>query len=56
MDLLWRFCQEAWELTAEMAPLLLLGFAVAGLLSVFISPEWLERHLGRPGLASVFDL
>lgn len=53
MDLLWHFCQEAWELTAAMAPLLLLGFAVAGLLSVFISPEWLERHLGRPGLASV---
>lgn len=37
-----------------MAAYLLLGFAVAGLLSVFISPAWLERHLGGRSLASVF--
>jgi len=36
-----------------MASFLLLGFAVAGLLSVFISPAWLERHLGGRGLAPV---
>jgi len=37
-----------------MASFLLLGFIVAGLLSVFISPAWLERHLGGHGLAPVF--
>jgi len=37
-----------------MAGSLLVGFGVAGLLSVFISPTWLERHLGGGGLAPVF--
>ena len=46
--------QETWQLTAEMSAYLLLGFAVAGLLSVFISPVWLERHLGGRGLVPVF--
>ena len=36
----------SWAMFAEMAPYLLLGLAVAGLLSAFISPEWVERHLG----------
>nr|MEE4266401.1 permease [Candidatus Krumholzibacteria bacterium] len=43
-----------WQVTTEMAAFLLLGFLVAGLLSVFISPRWLERHLGRRNLGSVF--
>ena len=36
-----------WETLVEMAPYLLFGFFVAGLLSVLISPETVERHLGR---------
>lgn len=36
-----------WAMTTEMAPYLLLGFGVAGLLSAFVSAEWVERHLGR---------
>lgn len=44
---------EIWLLTAAMAGWLLLGFAVAGLLSVFIAPSWLERHLGGRGLGPV---
>jgi len=36
-----------------MAPYLLLGFLIAGLLSVTISPEWVERHLGGIGIGSV---
>ncbi|MEN8005944.1 MAG: permease [Candidatus Krumholzibacteriota bacterium] len=45
---------ETWQVTARMAPWLLLGFLVAGLLSVFISPVWLERHLGGRGMGPVF--
>lgn len=41
---------EFWGVFSEMAPYLLLGFGVAGLLSVFISPERVERHLGGRGL------
>ncbi len=45
---------ETWLVTARMAAWLLLGFVVAGLLSVFISPTWLERHLGGRGMGPVF--
>ena len=40
---------EIWLVSARMASWLLLGFLMAGLLSVFISPAWLERHLGGRG-------
>jgi uncharacterized membrane protein YraQ (UPF0718 family)/copper chaperone CopZ len=32
-----------------MAPYLLFGFALAGLLSQLITPETVEKHLGKPG-------
>ena len=44
----------SWSVLAEMAPYLLFGFFVAGVLSVFISPEWVEHHLGGRGLGQVF--
>ena len=48
-----QFLAEFWAVLAEMAPYLLLGFAVAGLLSVVIRPEMVERHLGGGRLVSV---
>ncbi len=39
-----------WAVLGEMAPYLLFGFLVAGVLSVFISPEFVERHLGGRGV------
>lgn len=39
-----------WLVLGEMAPYLLFGFLVAGVLSVFISPEFVERHLGGRGI------
>ena len=39
-----------WMVLGEMAPYLLFGFFVAGLLSVLISPEFVERHLGGRGI------
>ncbi|MDD5459035.1 MAG: SO_0444 family Cu/Zn efflux transporter [Phycisphaerae bacterium] len=50
-----------WEILAEMSPYLLFGFFVAGLLSVFISQNIVERHLGGKGFwplfkASVFGI
>ncbi len=44
---------NAWAVVGEMAPYLLFGFFMAGLLSVFISPEWVERHLGGKGLSPI---
>jgi len=53
-DHLLNVIREIWSVTAGMASWLLLGFLVAGWLSVFISPAWLERHLGGRGMAPVF--
>lgn len=50
---LFQFGSAFWQLLAEMAPYLLLGFAVAGLLSVWISPATVERHLGKGNVAPV---
>lgn len=44
---------ELWTATNQMAPYLLLGFLLAGVLSVYVSPETVERHLGRRGWRQV---
>ncbi len=54
MALLQSIIVAAWAMLVEMAPYLLLGFTVAGLLSVLISPRWVERHLGDRGFGQVF--
>jgi uncharacterized membrane protein YraQ (UPF0718 family) len=44
---------DFWATVGEMAPYLLFGFFVAGLLSVFVSQKMVERHLGGRGLVPV---
>ena len=39
-----------WATLIEMAPYLLFGFLVAGVLSVLIPTRWVEEHLGGRGL------
>lgn len=46
---------QSWVVLGEMAPYLLFGFGVAGLLSVLISPEWTQQHLGGRGLRPVIE-
>ena len=41
-------------MVAEMAPYLIFGFAIAGLLHVLIRKEQVQRLLGKPGLGAVF--
>ena len=48
------FLTTAWTVTAQMAPYLLLGFLIAGFLSVYVSPAWLERHLGGRGWGPIW--
>ena len=45
---------EVWTVTGQMAPYLLFGFFAAGCLSVLLSPEFVERHLGRGRFMSIF--
>lgn len=42
-----------WGVLLEMAPYLLFGFFVAGLLSVMISPAWIEKHLSGRGFVQI---
>ncbi len=44
---------ESWLVLGQMAPYLLLGFLVAGILYVCVSRQWVERHLGGRGLGPV---
>ena len=37
---------EFWDVLGEMSPFLLFGFFVAGMISVFISPATIRKHLG----------
>jgi uncharacterized membrane protein YraQ (UPF0718 family) len=41
---------ESWDVMAIMAPYLLLGFFVAGVLSAFVPVSFIEKHLGKRGL------
>ncbi len=50
---LYPFFLNCWSVLGQMSPYLILGFLISGILSVFISPEWIERHLGGGRLSSV---
>ena len=52
-DIVVRIITEGWVVLGQMAGYLLLGFRVAGVLSVCVSPAWVERHLGGRGLGPV---
>ncbi|MGM0599218.1 MAG: SO_0444 family Cu/Zn efflux transporter [Candidatus Rifleibacteriota bacterium] len=47
------FLLNTWTVLAQMSPYLLLGFLLSGILSVFISPLWVEKHLGKGKFSSV---
>ncbi len=50
LEYLTTWLGATWFTLAAMSPYLLLGFIVAGVLSVWLSPLWVERHLGGRGL------
>ncbi len=54
LDFLLEVPREFWYLMEEMAIYLILGFAVAGALSAFISPQIIERHLGGRGQGPIW--
>ncbi|MBW8036671.1 MAG: hypothetical protein FVQ79_13865 [Planctomycetes bacterium] len=49
MDVVAGIAVDFWVTLTAMSPYLLFGFAIAGVLSVFISPEFVETHLGSRG-------
>jgi uncharacterized protein len=53
LETLVRIAWESWTVLGQMAPYLLFGFLAAGVLSVCISPEFVERHMGGRGFGPV---
>ena len=53
MEMIKTFFFNTWQVLGQMSPYLLLGFFISGILSVFISPRWVEKHLGSGKFASV---
>ncbi len=53
MQWFWDILISYWAVLGEMSPYLIFGFFVAGVLSVLISPEFIERHLGGHGIGSI---
>ena len=54
MDILLTILKEIWLVTVAMAPYLLFGFLMAGILSVLISKDYVRRHLGGSGWMQSF--
>lgn len=52
-DMIGSIIGNFWDVLCDMAPYLLFGFLMAGVLSVLISARAVERHLGGPGLLPV---
>jgi len=53
IEALKAFVAALWDTLTAMSPYLLFGFFVAGVLSVVIRPEFVERHLGGNGIGPV---
>jgi len=53
MTLIQNIIIASWQVLGQMAPYLLFGFLAAGILSVLVSAEWVEQHLGGRGLMPV---
>ncbi len=54
MNIIYGILLECWKVVVESAPYLILGFAMAGLLYIFLSPTIVRRYLGRGKIKSVF--
>lgn len=48
-----EYLNNVWDLLVELSFWLLLGCFVSGLMSVFISKSWLQKHLGGSSFGSV---
>ena len=53
VDYLGLFLLEMWSLCLEMAPFLLMGMAISGLISMFIDSRLILKHLGSKNFLSI---
>lgn len=53
MEIPLKIINQSWILTMEMAPYLILGFLVAGILHVFVPLNTIGKHLGKESISSI---
>lgn len=53
MDKVTDLIYACWAVLGQMSPYLILGFLISGVLSVMISPQWVEKHLGSSKFGSI---
>ncbi len=53
VEILKNILTDSWSVLGDMAPFLLFGFFVAGVLSVIIKPELIEKHLSGKGILPI---
>lgn len=54
IDISIRLLQEGWQILLESSLYMLIGILIAGLLKVFLSTNFIIRHLGEGRYSSVF--
>ena len=54
MNTIYEIANAAWILLEESSLYILLGLAIGGLLKVFLSSDYVAKHLGRGAVRSVF--
>lgn len=50
MEIITQTLGDIWLTIGQMAPYLLIGYLVAGILSILVTPALVERHLGGTGV------
>jgi len=54
MEYVAKYFIETWSMMTQLAPWLLLGFALAGIISIFLRREMVAKMLGGKGFGSIF--
>lgn len=54
LNLVTQIFAEAFHILLDSAPYMLIGILMAGLLKVFLSTDFVIKHLGRGRFSSVF--
>lgn len=54
MDFVNRYFSSVWTFVEAMAPYLVLGLLLAGIMHVFLPKDFIYKHLAKKGLGSVF--
>ena len=54
VDYLSLFLSEMWSLCLDMAPFLLMGMFVSGVISMFVNSRLILKHIGSKNFLSIF--